>query len=188
MVYGLDLSNILINKAKIFSNGKGMKCKFIIGNAEYLPYRSRIFDKVVSNCSLEHFQDDIKAMKEMNRVLKPSGTLVLTVDSLSYPGIKKEVIEMHKKVASAVNYYTCEQLKERLERAGLRMICSKCYLNSFISSFLFNLGIRLKWCPLWVILSFTAYPLCLLSDRLFGIKDKGYGLAIKGEKAKAWGK
>ena len=33
-----------------------------------------------------------------------------------------------------------------------------------------------------MLVSFIAYPLCLVSDRLFGEKDKGYTLIAEGEK------
>jgi ubiquinone/menaquinone biosynthesis C-methylase UbiE len=53
------------------------------------------FDKVVCSSSLEHFKDDIKALKGMNRVLKPNGSVVLTTDSFAY-SINDELKEKHR--------------------------------------------------------------------------------------------
>ena len=72
-----------------------------------MPYPDEYFDKVVCSSSLEHFKDDIKALKEMHRVLKPNGSVVLTTDSFAYP-ISDELKEMHKEIAYVVNYYTPE--------------------------------------------------------------------------------
>jgi ubiquinone biosynthesis O-methyltransferase len=109
-VYGIDLSVNAINSAKRLAEREKMACKFEVGSAEDLPYQDGYFDKVVCSSSLEHFKDDIKALKEMNRVLKPNGSVVLTTDSFTYP-ISDELKEMHRKIAYVVNYYTPEKLK-----------------------------------------------------------------------------
>jgi ubiquinone/menaquinone biosynthesis C-methylase UbiE len=83
---------------------------------------------------LEHFKDDIKALKEMNRVLKPNGSVVLTTDSFTYP-ISDELKEMHRKIAYVVNYYTPEKLKEQFEISGFEMNQSKYLLNSRIKGY-----------------------------------------------------
>ena len=60
---------------------------------------------------------------------------------------------------------------------------SKYLLNSGITSFFFEIGIKIKWSgKFWMAVSFIAYPLCLVSDRLFGAKDRGYTLIAEGEK------
>ena len=118
----------------------------------------------------------------MNRVLKLNGRVVLTTDSFTYP-IEDELKEMHREIAYVVNYYTHEKLKERFEIAGIEMNRSKYLLNSRITSFIFKIGIELRWSGiLWLVISFIAYPLCLVSDRLFGMKDRGYTLIAEGRK------
>ena len=147
-----------------------------------LPYPDEYFDKVVCSSSLEHFKDDIKALKEMCRVLKPNGSVALTTDSFIYP-IEDELKEMHRKIAYIVNYYTHEKLKERFEIAGFEMNRNKYLLSSRITSFFFKRGIELRWSgKFWMVVSFIAYPLCLVSDRLFGVRDKGYTLIVEAEK------
>jgi len=88
-VSGIDLSEDRIEMAE--SLGRPYDCQFQIGNAEKLPFEAGIFDKMVSVCSLEHFDNDDRALAEMNRVLKNDGTLVLSVDSFTYASIKKEI-------------------------------------------------------------------------------------------------
>ena len=181
-VYGVDLSEDTINSAKRLAAGEKIACAFKVGSAEDLPYPDEYFDKVVCSSSLEHFKDDIKALKEMHRVLKPDETVVLTTDSFTYP-ISDELKEKHRKIAYVVNYYTKEILKERFEKSGFEMRRSKYLLNSRITSFFVKIGIKIKWSgKLWMGISFIAYPLCLVSDRLFGKKDNGYTLIVEVEK------
>jgi SAM-dependent methyltransferase len=52
---------------------------------EALPLPSRTFDLILSHEVLEHVQDDIQAVQEMIRVLKPSGRIVLFVPNRGYP-------------------------------------------------------------------------------------------------------
>ena len=181
-VYGIDISEDGIKAARRLAEREGITCEFRAGNSEDLPYPDSYFDKVVCSSSLEHFKDDIKALKEMHRVLKQNGKLVLTADSFTYP-ISDELKEKHRKIAYVVNYYTPEKLKERFENLGFAMNRSKYLLNSHITSFFFKIGIKIKWSGLlWMAISFITYPLCLLSDGLFGVKDKGYTLTIEGRK------
>ena len=142
-VYGVELSEDVINSAKRLAEREKIACAFKVGNAEDLPYQDGYFDKVVCSSSLEHFKDDIKALKEMNRVLKPNGVVVLTTDSFAYP-ISDELKEKHREIAYVVNYYTPEKLKERFEILGFVMNRSKYLLNSRITSFFVKIGIKLE--------------------------------------------
>jgi ubiquinone/menaquinone biosynthesis C-methylase UbiE len=140
-----------------------MVCEFEIGSAEDLPYPDGYFDKVVCSSSLEHFKDDIKALKEMHRVLEPNGRVVLTTDSFTYP-VRDELREKHKEIAYVVNYYTAEKLKERFEIAGFEMNRSKYLLNSRLTSF-FLLISGLKYdgqgnCGWWFLLLHILYVWC----------------------------
>lgn len=183
-VYGIDMSEGEIEHARRLAEREGITCEFRVGSAEDLPYSDGYFDKIVCSSSLEHFKDDVKALKEMNRGLKPNGCVVLTTDSFNYP-ISEELKEMHRKIAYVVNYYTPEKLKERFEIAGFEMNGSKYILNSWLTSFFVKIGIKIRWSgKLWMVVSFIAYPLCLMSDRLFGAKDKGYTLIVEGSASK----
>ena len=181
-VYGIDISEKAINSAKRLAEREKIACEFEVGSAEDLPYPDRYCDKVICSSSLEHFKDDIKALKEMHRVLKPNGGVVLTTDSFTYP-VRDELREMHREIAYVVNYYTAETLKERFEIAGFEMTRSNYLLNSRLTSFFFKIGIKKKWSGLsWMVVSFFAYPLSVVSDRLFGENDKGYTLIAEGYK------
>ena len=120
MGYGVDIPMNGINSAKRLSEKERIACEFEVGSAEDLPYPDGYFDKIVCISSLEHFKEDIKALKEMHWVLKPNGIVVLTNDSFTYP-ISEEPKGRHKKIAYVVNYHTHETLKERFEISGFVM-------------------------------------------------------------------
>lgn len=175
-VHGIDISKRKINSAKRLAERAKIIAQFEVADAHHLPYPDGYFDKVVCSSSLEHFPSDIEALKEMNRVLKTSGTLVLTTDSFLYLNQGK-IGERYREIAHVVNYYTPEMLKERLEIAGLVMIRSKYLLKSPVTRFTIKLGIKMAWQGyLWIGLSLVAYPLCLLSERLFKAREPGYTL------------
>ncbi len=52
---------------------------------EYLPYPANMFDLILSHEVLEHVQDDQRAVREMLRVLKPGGRVVIFVPNRGYP-------------------------------------------------------------------------------------------------------
>ncbi|MCK4731906.1 MAG: methyltransferase domain-containing protein, partial [Methanophagales archaeon] len=146
-------------------------------------YPNGYFDKIVCSSSLEHFKDDINALKEMHRVLKHDGRVVLTTDSFTYH-IIDELKDMHRKIAHVVNYYTRETLKERFEAAGFELRRSEYLLNSWITGLFFDFGIKIRWSGRSWMGFFITYHLCLVLDRLFGARDAGYTLIVEGEKVK----
>ena len=182
-VYGIDISEDAINHAKRSSERERIPCEFEVGDAEDLPYPNEYFDKVVCSSSLEHFKNDVEALKEMYRGLKPNGSVVLTTDSFSYP-ISDELKGRHRQIHYVVNYYTEETLKKRFRISGFEMRRSEYLLSSRVTSFFFN-HLFIKWRRpgiLRMMISLFLYPLCLMSDRLFGVKDKEYTLITEEEK------
>ena len=57
----------------------------LAGQAEALPFASTSFDLVLSNEVLEHVADDRQALREIVRVLRSGGRLVLFVPNRGYP-------------------------------------------------------------------------------------------------------
>ena len=177
-VYGIDISEEDINNSKDLARRSNLAAKFQVADALNLPYPDNYFDKIVSSSCLEHFIDDIKALKEMKRVLKPKGYLVLTTDSFHYLSMGK-VGERHKKIANVVNYYTAEELNNRMEIAGFLMIGNKYLMKSSATTLFHKIGIKFQWKgSLWYIISLMAYPLCAVSERL-SKKGTGYTLIAK---------
>ena len=76
ILYGIDLSPKMIQIAKSKSeNSKNISFK--IGSGDKLPYESNFFDYVICSHSLHHHPNPEKSLIEINRVLKPEGTLIV---------------------------------------------------------------------------------------------------------------
>lgn len=182
-VSGVDLSEDGVKFARRLFKRAGRAGDFKIGDAEHLPYPDGSFDKVMCSSSLEHFKDDVQALQEMKRVLKPGGRLVLTVDSLNYP-ISAKLKAEHKTIFSVVHYYTQEDLRQKLDSAGLETQRSEYLLSSWLPCFFYRLTIRLRQPQIfWLAVSLLLYPAFLVSERTSARKDGGYTLIAEAKRA-----
>jgi len=77
-IYGIDISQEAIK------SGKKINIKTVKHNLEKgLPYKSNFFDIIAANQIIEHLVDVDLFMKEIYRVLKPKGYLILSTENLS---------------------------------------------------------------------------------------------------------
>lgn len=58
----------------------------MVGDAEFLPFKSDAFDLVFSQCLLEHLPNPGIALKEQRRVCKRNGEVVLITDNAGFWG------------------------------------------------------------------------------------------------------
>jgi len=171
--FGLDASFLDVMKAK----KRYPLSHFINIRAEQCPFRTGVFNKVFSNCSIEHFQDDLAALQNIHDMLVNGGWLVITADALSKDIIPKKLIEKHKAMYDVVTYYTHESLIRKLEKTGFRVLDCKYYLTSGISHFYYTLSIRFGIHG-WLLYLFPIfYPLVMIADYFSGDKKPGCGVA-----------
>lgn len=116
-VVGIDINEKPLAKAQ--RHYTGQQFEFLYMNAEEMNFSDASFDKVVSFCVIEHFNNDERAMRHIARVLKPGGSFVFSADSLSNPGITAGERERHKQRYAVNTFYTVEYLQEKLARAGI---------------------------------------------------------------------
>jgi ubiquinone/menaquinone biosynthesis C-methylase UbiE len=90
------------------------------GDALHLPFADGAFDRVICSEVLEHLSDDLSAMRELARVLRPGGTMAITV-----PRFGPELInwslsdEYHNVPGGHIRIYRRSVLAERLTLTGL---------------------------------------------------------------------
>jgi ubiquinone/menaquinone biosynthesis C-methylase UbiE len=180
--HGLDVSSRMIYGQRLASFW-GVECAFVRGTAERLPYADACFDRVVCSSSLEHFKDDIGALREMNRVLVPNGTLVLTVDSFSYP-IDNACKQRHARKHDVQHYYDKRELLQLFAEAGFDMVRSKYLMHSQAAHYFIKKAIARNYSP-FGIHSLVAYPFVFVGDRLSSEDNGGFSLLAEGRKALA---
>jgi len=78
-VVGLDFSKTLIKTAKKNAKIFRCPCKFVVGDIRNLPFENNIFDVVISAGIVEHVKETKKCIKEISRVLKKKGILIIHV-------------------------------------------------------------------------------------------------------------
>jgi ubiquinone/menaquinone biosynthesis C-methylase UbiE len=74
-VFGVDISQVLLEKCQHDYNGRDI-C-LILGEGETLPFPDSTFDNLFSLGALNHMNDPGKVLKEMARVVKPDGMVVV---------------------------------------------------------------------------------------------------------------
>lgn len=92
------------------------------GDATRLPFADNTFDRVVTSEVLEHIQNDVSAISELHRVLKPGGTLGVTVPTWWPEKINWMLSDEYhapKSIGGHVRIYSATELKAKLRSAGL---------------------------------------------------------------------
>ena len=122
-----------------------------------MPYPRDCFDALILSEVLEHIDDDVRALKEAFRVLKPGGALAVTVPNANYPlfwdpinKVLERFFDWHIQRgplagiwANHVRLYTASQLRRAVDRAGFcieeeRSLTHHCF--PFIHNLVYGLG------------------------------------------------
>ena len=92
------------------------------GDARRLPFPEASFDVVITSEVLEHIQDDVSAIAEMVRVLRPGGRFAATVPSWLPETINWKLSDEYhapKRAGGHVRIYAKTELRAKLRAAGL---------------------------------------------------------------------
>ena len=92
------------------------------GDALHLPFPDGSFDRVICAEVLEHIPDDRAAMAELARVLRPGGTMAITVPRF-FPELVNWALsdEYHLVPGGHVRIYRRSVIEQRLRGVGLRV-------------------------------------------------------------------
>ena len=96
---GVDLSQVMLARARTHADAEGLPVQFSIGDAHHLPFPDETFDACRAGSLLICVADPARALSEMVRVVKPGGRVVvldsdndtLFVDS-PYPEVTRTVV------------------------------------------------------------------------------------------------
>lgn len=126
-------------------------------NIYQLPYATSTFDAVILSEILEHIDDDVAALKEVYRVLKPGGVVAITVPHANYPfwwdPINKTLetfFNTHIQNgmfagiwANHVRLYTMPELREAVQSAGYEIEVERSFTHHcfpFIHNLVYGIG------------------------------------------------
>ena len=107
---GVDVSE----DALAFCRERGLK-NVKLGAAEQLPYEDGTFDLVTALDVVEHLDDDLAGLREMRRVLRPGGRVLLFVPTFMFLWGLQDDVSNHRR------RYRMPELGRVLEQAGFEI-------------------------------------------------------------------
>jgi ubiquinone/menaquinone biosynthesis C-methylase UbiE len=113
-VAGVDVSRDMVRMAQrrcLDLTGKGL-VELMVGDSRRLPYAGTSFDKVLSAHTIYFWEEPIKDLGEMFRVLRPGGRLVLGFRAKSDKGSTSGFPE------TVYSFYSIEEVSTLLQSAG----------------------------------------------------------------------
>jgi SAM-dependent methyltransferase len=110
-VVGVDFSPLALRACA----SRGLR-ELLRARAEAIPLASGSVDAIVATDILEHLDDDLAALNEFRRILKPGGQIVMTVPAYQFLWSEHDVALMHRR------RYVATQLSELAVRAGFRTV------------------------------------------------------------------
>jgi len=96
-----------------------------LGEAANLPFGDGSFDLVTALDVVEHLEDDVAAFREMKRVLRPGGHILVTVPAHRFLWGDQDEVNMHKR------RYVARELRDRLAESGFDVVRVS-YMNALL--------------------------------------------------------
>lgn len=111
--FGIDINKHAIDNTD--NNNSSIILKLYDGNT--IPFEDNYFDHVILHHVIGHVKDPNRILLEINRVLKPGGTLSIITPNLWYKLFRfpKNLINNFKPDNSILRYYTKQRLKKVLK-------------------------------------------------------------------------
>lgn len=112
-VVGLDLSGLILELARRQAGERGLadRVTFVEGDCQAMPFDDGHFDAVVSQDTLHCVPDPVAMVRDIERVLKPSGTVLLRNIRRCWLGWLDAVFR---------TAYTADEVRDILREGGLR--------------------------------------------------------------------
>jgi SAM-dependent methyltransferase len=147
-VVGLDISQDALS----FCQKRGIR-QLVCGNGTLFPFPESSFDIVLALNIIELIQDDRTALKELARILKPGGTLIILTVAYRF------LWSFHNDVYHNVRRYDLGDLQKKVLQTGLT-ISKLTYANTFLFPFIFagRLLIRIMGRPKFVTSENELHP------------------------------
>ncbi len=122
----LDLAGAKLRRGRQLSGPPAL----IQGDALRLPFADASFDRVMSICAIEHFDDGGRALDEMARVLAPGGELVMSADALTLAKDWPRLYRAHRERYHVQRTYSHAELSALLAARGLDVLAYRYQFRS----------------------------------------------------------
>jgi SAM-dependent methyltransferase len=119
-VTGVELSEASVELARARDMGE-----VVAGSVLDMPFDDGSFDLAVSLDVVEHLDDDLAALRELRRIVRPGGALLVTVPAYQWLWSGHDVINHHRR------RYTRRSLQRAAEGAGWQQVRTT-YFNSLL--------------------------------------------------------
>ncbi len=118
-VQGLEISEIAYNHSK-----NKLKLPVLNKTLEEAKFKSNSFDVVTMFDVIEHLSDPKKALKEVRRILKPNGLIVITTPDIGSVAAKilGKNWEEVKRVREHIYFFSKDTLKSMLESLSFKVL------------------------------------------------------------------
>jgi 2-polyprenyl-3-methyl-5-hydroxy-6-metoxy-1,4-benzoquinol methylase len=95
-VIGIDVSRVGVRKAWKWSKANEVngKCNFIVVDASHLPFKPACFDTIVMREVVEHLTNQMQAMRDTYRLLKPLGSFILSTPNRLYLDVSAIMLKL----------------------------------------------------------------------------------------------
>ncbi len=128
-VTAVDFSPAAIELAQTKANAQNISVEFQVADAQALPFADNTFDFIFSCECLEHIPVPQQALNELQRVLKPSGRLVLTTENYSNAMVlywlacwlRKEPFNSGEQVQPIDHFFVFWDVKNMMQKAGFQV-------------------------------------------------------------------
>jgi SAM-dependent methyltransferase len=120
-VVALDLTEPMLRAARAFARTRDAPVVFVAANVEALPFPDAAFEVVTCRTAAHHFANVGAAVREVGRVLRPRGTVLLQdIAGHDDPACAQFILEVERRRdPSHVRSYRASEWKALLAGAGL---------------------------------------------------------------------
>lgn len=121
LLFGVDYNPLRLNRARAVNGVNGL----LLGLLPCLPFSSETFDIILCNQVLEHIYDDLLALQELNRILRPRGLLILGVpnEGCLLAKLRNKFVQPQiARTTDHVQFYTSSALGARTTAAGFQTV------------------------------------------------------------------
>ena len=121
-ISAVDVSGEMLNLARQRALKLSMNVSFSLADAEALPFFNESFDTVVSSLTTCTFPNPVTALKEMARVCRPGGRILLVEHGRSNrEGIGRWQDRREKSFAKRLGCHWNREILELVRQAGLKV-------------------------------------------------------------------